>query len=147
MSHFVRTSYSLNASLIAFTSSSFTYPSLPSYLPVASCLCLTASSHFRRSVSSSKGRNPTHHPSKITALIFGSSCLLTTSHEDSGTRSPCPAKADLSYCGIAVGRLRRRDSNTFWPRGRSWVDGWPRCWIRGLSGCAFASATWSAWVR
>lgn len=118
----VKVLYRFSASLIAFTSSSFTYPKRPSY-PLCCSLCRTAASHFCVRVWSSRGRKPTHQPSKITALIFGSPPRLTTSHFDSGTRSPWPENADLSYCGMAVGALARKAANTFSPSGRSCVDG------------------------
>jgi hypothetical protein len=73
--------------------------------------------------------------------------VLTCSHSDSGTRSPWPEKADLSYWGILVGFVFEREEKTERARGISWVEGWPRCWRSGLSGWESARETWSAWVR
>jgi hypothetical protein len=72
---------------------------------------------------------------------------LTCSHCDSGMRSPWPEKADLSYCGMPVGWFLKREEKTESARGMSWVEGGPRCWRRGLSGCDWARETWSACVR
>ena len=53
--------------------------------------------------------------------------VLTVSHSEEGTRSPCPEKADLSYCGMPVGLCWVREEKTERARGMSWVEGWPRC--------------------
>ena len=78
---------------------------------------------------------------------FWASGALTSSHCDCGMRSPWPEKADLSYCGMRVGWFLEREEKTDRARGMSWVEGWPRCWRRGLCGWDWASETWSAWVR
>lgn len=144
--HSVRTSYSFKASLITFTSSNLTYPSLPVYFSVddedeeEDSRLRTASSQSTRRESLSNARNPTHHPSKRTNLIFP--CLfsfpsvsegreeegeLTTPHSSTGHRSPSPLNKDLSYAGMRVSLPSRREQNTSLPKATSCVEGCPRC--------------------
>ena len=145
--HSVITSYPLNASSTALTSSKATAPSRPVYVLRSLSRAATASCHFSRKTGSSHARKPTHHPSKMTTFTWGSPSPLTVVHRSSGTRSPCPAKADLSYCGMAVGAPARREAKTERASGRSWVPGWPLCWRSGLEGFSCARRCWAAWGR
>jgi hypothetical protein len=142
--YLVISSYSLSALLTNLTLSSCNLPSRPEYALPFDSYSSIAAFHLPSNSSSLSARKPTHHPSKMTTSTGGSPWRLQVPQSLSGSRSPRPLKADLSYDGTRMFDSRLEiAAKTSVPSLTSCVEGWPRCCTSGLLGCDLASTSCS----